>query len=66
MDKLLKEHSAVVLRFDIPELGLLAGTVGVIVHVYPGGLAYEVEFFGDSLSSARVETFKFQALTPLG
>jgi hypothetical protein len=41
---MIPEHSLVVLTKSIPEHSLLAGDVGTIVHVYPGGAAYEVEF----------------------
>lgn len=37
------EHSAVAIRYDLPEFGLHAGDVGVVVHVYPTE-AVEVEF----------------------
>ena len=65
MNNVLKEHSAVVLRFDIAEWPLWAGTVSVTVHVYPGGVAYEVELFGHSTNSARVETLKPETLMRL-
>jgi len=48
------ELDSVVLRVDKPELGLAAfaqrntrfeaGDVGTVVHVYGGGVGYEVEF----------------------
>ena len=44
--KALKEHDRVVLTADLLEEGLRTGDVGVIVHVYPQGKAFEVEFFG--------------------
>ena len=61
---ILEEHTEVELRVDIPELRLLAGTVGVIVHVYPGGKAYEVEFDGNSVGVTRVETLRSEMLLP--
>jgi hypothetical protein len=39
----MKEHETVVLRKALPEEGLEAGDAGAIVHVYPGGRAYEVD-----------------------
>ncbi len=41
---MLAEHSSVVLVSDLPEQGLVAGDVGVVVHSYRDGEAYEVEF----------------------
>ena len=38
------EHERVVLTRDLPEHGLQAGDVGTVVHVYDGGLAFEIEF----------------------
>jgi hypothetical protein len=41
---MIKELSLVVLTHNIPEHALLAGDVGTVVHSYPDGAAYEVEF----------------------
>ena len=41
---MLAEHSMVTLMRDVPNEGLRRGALGAIVHVYPGGAAYEVEF----------------------
>lgn len=41
---MLEEHDRIVLTDDISDLGLKAGDVGTIVHVYPKGEAFEVEF----------------------
>lgn len=41
---MIREHDLVFLIDDHPESGLLAGAVGVVVHVYAEGLAFEVEF----------------------
>jgi hypothetical protein len=40
----LKEHDRVVLKSAVPGNGLVPGDVGTVVHIYPDGLAYEVEF----------------------
>jgi Domain of unknown function (DUF4926) len=40
----LKEHERVVLVSPMSAEGLEAGDVGTVVHVYPDGQAYEVEF----------------------
>jgi hypothetical protein len=42
---MIKEHERAVLTVDLPEHGLKAGDVGVVVHIYRDGAAYEVEFF---------------------
>jgi hypothetical protein len=39
---MIREHDSVVLTQALEGLGLIAGDVGVVVHVYPGGAAYEV------------------------
>ena len=40
----INEHDHVVLTVDLPEHRLAAGDVGVVVHVYGDGSAFEVEF----------------------
>ena len=42
---MIKEHTQVVLTQDLPEQGLFAGDVGVVVHIYSDGQAYELEIF---------------------
>ena len=44
VDPMIKEHERVVLTTPVPAEGLEAGDVSTAVHVYKGGLAYEVEF----------------------
>jgi len=41
---MMKELSLVVLTRSIPDHSLVAGDVGTVVHVYPNGEAYEIEF----------------------
>ena len=41
---MVKEHDRVVLVSDVRSESLKAGDVGTVVHVYPGGRAFEVEF----------------------
>lgn len=55
---MIKEHEHAILTSDLPEHGLQAGDVGVVVHVYGDRLAYEVEFFtfdGETLDVVTVE-----------
>ena len=40
----VRELDTVVLSHDLPEYSLKSGDVGTIVHVYPDGEAFEVEF----------------------
>jgi len=44
MDKTIREHDPVVLLRDLPNAGLVAGDTGVVVYVYNGVPAFEVEF----------------------
>ena len=41
---MFEEHDIVVLTADIQGEGLESGDVGTIVHIYPGGEAFIVEF----------------------
>lgn len=55
---MIKEHDRVVLTTDVPAEGLRAGDVGAVVHVYPDGKAYEVEFVtlgGETLAVVTLE-----------
>jgi hypothetical protein len=55
---MIKEHDRAVLIVDLPDYGLRAGDVGVVVHIYNDGAAYEIEFFaldGHTLDVATVE-----------
>lgn len=52
------EHTQVVLKSPLPRLGLEPGDVGVVVHTYENGAAYEVEFVssdGNTIGVATVE-----------
>ena len=41
---MIEEHESVVLTESISKAGLVAGDVGVVVHVHGHGEAFEVEF----------------------
>ena len=41
---MIKELDTVVLTHDIAKYGLVEGDIGVVVHCYTDGNAYEVEF----------------------
>jgi hypothetical protein len=61
----MKEHELVVLTHGVSEHGLAAGDVGTVVHVYPGGGAFEVEFASADGRTAAVLTLGGEALRPL-
>jgi hypothetical protein len=63
---MLKDLDTVALTRSLDEFGLTPGDVGTIVHVYPEGQAYEVEFMtlgGDTLA---VVTLEAGAVRPVG
>lgn len=63
----MTEHDLVVLKHSVEEQGLAAGDVGTIVHAYPGGTAFEVEFASVDGRTAKVLTLgreEFRALGP--
>lgn len=53
---MLNEHTQVVLKRPLPNLGLEPGDVGVVVHVHGQGEAYEVEFLSLDGNTIGVET----------
>jgi len=61
----LREHMPVVLKRSLPSLKLNGGTLGVIVHVYPTGDSYEVEFFRFDGASVGVATVKASSVSPV-
>jgi hypothetical protein len=63
---MINEHDSVVLTKDLPKAGLVAGDVGVVVHVYPGNAAYEVEFVRYDGSTIGVETLEADAVRRAG
>jgi Domain of unknown function (DUF4926) len=62
----LHEHETVVLTRDLPEHRLQAGDVGVVVHAYDGGKAYEVEFVTGSGQTLALETLEPSDIRALG
>ena len=62
MKPVIAEHDFVVLTKDLPDSGLVAGDVGVVVHVYKEGAAYEVEFVSLDGSTISVETLDARAV----
>ena len=59
---MFKELDGVILTTDIEEEGLKAGDAGTIVHMYPGGDAFVVEFMTlDGYTVALVDILPSQA-----
>lgn len=62
---MIKEHGRVVLTKPVPAERLETGDVGTVVHVYPGGLAYEVEFTMLDGGTAAVVTVESSDVRPV-
>lgn len=55
-DRMFRKYDRVVLTEDLPGLGLQAGDVGVVIHVYPASAAYEGEFLTLDGETAGIAT----------
>jgi hypothetical protein len=65
---MIKEHEKAVLTVDLPGYNLKAGDVGVVVHVYSRGNAYEIEFFtldGHTLDVVTVESSQVRPISSM-
>ena len=64
---MIREHDMVALTRDVPEIGLKAGAMGAVVHIYPRAVAYEVEFnnppAGNAFVTQTVEAADVRPLT---
>ncbi|MFZ4827755.1 MAG: DUF4926 domain-containing protein [Phototrophicaceae bacterium] len=63
---MINEHEQVVITTDLPEHDLKAGDVGVVVHIYHDGVAYELEIFaldGRTLDVVTVEAQHVRAVS---
>jgi len=63
---MIREHDSVVLTTDLPAHGLVAGDVGVVVHVYEREAGYEVEFVNFDGETIAVESVQAAAIRPVG
>ncbi len=63
---MLAEHSMVVLNSILPDVGLHAGDVGAIVHVYREGKAYEGEIFDRDGATVALQTLESGEVKPIG
>lgn len=64
---MLKEHDRAILTEDLPAEGLRKDDVGIIVHVYRGGEAFEIEFLaldGNTITVATVPSSQVRPVTP--
>ena len=61
---MIPEHDPVALARPLPEYGLEAGDLGVVVFVYPEG-AYEVEFMTAGGWTVAVVTLKSEDVRPV-
>ncbi len=62
----INELDTVVLRHDIEEVGLRKGDVGVVVHCYPDGCTFEVEFVTTDGDTVGVLTLTDADVRPVG
>ena len=63
---MIGELDTIVLTHDINEHDLERGDVGAVVHCYPGGNAFEVEFVTGEGSTAAVLTLAASGIRPMG
>ncbi len=61
----MTEHDRIVLQSDVPAEGLKAGDLGTVVHVYPDGQAFEVEFVTLDGHTAAVVTLAAAQIRPV-
>jgi hypothetical protein len=62
---MINEHDRIVLTAEHPEAKLAAGDVGVVVHVYAGAKAYEVEFVALDGGTLAVVTLDARHVRPV-
>lgn len=63
---MIHEHDCVVLTCDLPDLGLVRGDVGAVVHVHGQGAAFEVEFVTLSGDTVAIATLDAAQVRPVG
>ena len=63
---MIGELDTIVLTRDAKEHGLERGDVGAVVHCYPGGKAFEVEFVTGEGNTAAVLTLTSSEIRPMG
>jgi hypothetical protein len=66
MTDMIAEHSLVVLDAEPPHEKLTRGDVGTVVHVYKGGVGYEVEFVDGGGQTIALVTVGSDDVRPIG
>ena len=64
---MIQEHDRVVLKSDVAAQDLEAGDVGTVVHIYPEGKAFEVEFLtldGQTFALATLLASQVRLVSP--
>jgi Domain of unknown function (DUF4926) len=62
---MIRELDTVALTRELPEYGLAVGDVGAVVHRYPEGAAFEVEFVTAAGETVAVATLEPGDIRPL-
>lgn len=62
---MIREHDRVVLTAPVAKESLEIGDVGTVVHVYPDGKAFEVEFTTLDGRTAAVATVEASSIRPV-
>ena len=62
---MIREHDRVVLTAPVPEERLEIDDVGTVVHVYPDGQAFEIEFTTLDGHTATVATVEASQVRPV-
>ena len=63
---MIQELTTVVLVRDVAEHALKRGDVGAVVHCYPGGKSFEVEFVTGEGTTAAVIALTTTEIRPMG
>jgi hypothetical protein len=62
---MIQEHDRVMLTVDVPEYGLKAGDVGVVVMIHDEGAGYELEVLTADGNTLDVITVEAQQVRPV-
>jgi hypothetical protein len=62
---MISEHERVVVMADLPEQGILAGDIGVVVMIHGDHAGYELEFFTADGYTRTVATLLAAQVRPL-
>jgi hypothetical protein len=63
---MIREMDTVVLTRDLEEHGLREGDIGAVVHCYPDGTTYEVEFVSAEGATVALRTLRREDIRPVG